>query len=62
MGVKTKISSKAVYEFYKELEKYNIENHALIMLKDGETVFENYVYPYSADMPSPLPGEGIRWR
>lgn len=54
MGVKTKISSKAIYEFYKELEKFNIENHALIMLKNGETVFENYVYPYSADIPHTL--------
>ncbi len=54
MSVKTKVSSKAIYEFYKELEKHNIENHALIMLKDGETVFENYVYPYSADMPHTL--------
>ena len=54
MGVKTKISSKAIYEFYKELEKFNVENHALIMLKNGETVFENYVYPYSADIPHTL--------
>lgn len=51
---KTKISSKRILEFYKELEKYNIENHALIMMKDDDIVFENYVYPYSADMPHTL--------
>ena len=54
MQTKAKVSSKYIYEFYKELEKYNIENHALIMMKDDEVVFENYVYPYSADMPHTL--------
>ena len=54
MITKTEVYSKRIYEFYKELEKHNIENHALIMMKDGETVFENYVYPYSADMPHTL--------
>ena len=54
MNIKTKVSSKAIYEFYKELEKHKIENHALIMMKDDEIVFENYVYPYSADMPHTL--------
>lgn len=54
METVTKVSSKRIYEFYKELEKYNIENHALIMMKDNEIVFENYVYPYSADMPHTL--------
>ncbi|MBO5420589.1 MAG: serine hydrolase [Clostridia bacterium] len=51
MSVTTKVSSKVIYEFYKDLEKNDIENHALILMKDGEIVFENYVYPYSADMP-----------
>lgn len=54
MTVKTKLSSKRIYEFYKELEKYGIENHGLLIMKDGETVFENYAYPYSADMPHTL--------
>ncbi len=54
MDTKTKISSKAIYDFYKELENHKIENHALIMMKDDEVVFENYVYPYSADMPHTL--------
>ncbi len=54
MKTKTKLSSKAIYDFYKDLEKHNVENHGLIMMKDGEIVFENYVYPYSADMPHTL--------
>lgn len=51
METKTKVSSKRIYEFYKELEKHKIENHALIMMKGDEVIFENYIYPYSADMP-----------
>lgn len=54
MQIKTKVSSRYIYEFYKELEKHNIENHALLMMKDDEIVFENYVYPYSADMSHTL--------
>ncbi len=54
MQTKTKLSSKRILEFYKELDKHNIENHALIMMRDGEVLFENYVYPYSADMPHTL--------
>ena len=54
MTIKTGVSSKCIFEFYKDLEKHNIENHALIMMKDDEVVFENYVYPYSADMPHTL--------
>lgn len=54
MKTKMKLSSKVIYDFYKDLEKHNVENHGLIMMKDGETVFENYVYPYSADMPHTL--------
>lgn len=51
MDTKTKLSSERIYKFYKELDKYNIENHALIIMQGNEIVFENYVYPYSADMP-----------
>lgn len=54
MITKTEVSSKRIFEFYKELEEYNIEHHALIMMKDHDVVFENYVYPYSADMPHTL--------
>lgn len=54
MSTKTKLSKKAIYDFYKDLEKHNIENHAFVMMKGDEIVFENYVYPYSADMPHTL--------
>ena len=54
METKTKLSSEWIYKFYKELDKHNVENHALIIMRDGEVLFENYVYPYSADMPHTL--------
>ena len=54
MQTKTKLSSKHILEFYKALDAHNIEHHALIMMCDGEVLFENYVYPYSADMPHTL--------
>lgn len=31
-----------------------MENHGLLIIKDGETVFEEYAYPYSKDMPHTL--------
>ena len=54
MKVKTKLSSKRIYDFYRELEKCGIENHALIIEQGGEILFEEYAYPYSADMPHTL--------
>lgn len=51
MAVISKLSSEWIYKFYKELENNGIENHGLLIMKDGETVFEEYAYPYSADMP-----------
>ncbi len=51
MAVRTKLSSEWIYRFYKELEKNGIENHGLLIEQGGETVFEEYAYPYSADMP-----------
>ncbi len=51
MKTSAKLSSKRIYEFYKELENHGIENHGLLIVKDGETLFEEYSYPYSADMP-----------
>ncbi len=54
MKTATKLSSKRIYEFYKELEKYGIENHGLLIMRNGETVFEEYAYPYCADMPHTL--------
>lgn len=49
-----KPSSKYILEFYKGLEKHGIENHGLLIMKGEETVFEEYQYPYSADMPHTL--------
>lgn len=54
MNTKTKLSAERILEFYKELDRHGIENHALIIMRDGEVLFENYVYPYSADMPHTL--------
>lgn len=54
MEAKTKLSSEWIYKFYKELESNGVENHGLILEKDGETVFEEYAYPYSAEMPHTL--------
>lgn len=50
MAVKTKLSSEWIYRFYKELEKNGNENHGLLIMQGGKTVFEEYTYPYSADM------------
>lgn len=54
MKISTKLSSKSIYEFYKELEDKGVENHGLLIMKDGEILFEEYAYPYSADMPHTL--------
>ena len=54
MKTGTKLSTKRIYDFYQELEKYGIENHGLIIEQGGEILFEEYSYPYSADMPHTL--------
>lgn len=54
MNTKTKLSSEWIYKFYKEQEKYGIENHGLIIEQCGEILYEEYTYPYSADMPHTL--------
>ena len=54
METKLNLSSKYIYEFYKELEAHGVENHGLLIMKDGETLFEEYAYPYSEDMPHTL--------
>ncbi len=54
MKITTKLSSKRIYEFYTELEKYGIENHGLLIEQGGEILFEEYAYPYSADIPHTL--------
>lgn len=50
----TKLSSERIYKFYKELEKNGIENHALLIEQGGEILFEEYAFPYGADMPHTL--------
>ena len=54
MKTSTKLSSKRILDYYKELDKSGIENHALIIEQGGEILFEEYAYPYSADMPHTL--------
>lgn len=54
MTTKMKLSSEWIYKFYKELEENRIENHGLLIMKNGEVVFEEYAAPYSKDMPHTL--------
>lgn len=54
MKTSTKLSSKSIYEFYKELENKGVENHGLLIMKDGEILFEEYSYPYSSEIPHTL--------
>ncbi len=54
MNTKSKLSSEWIYRFYNELEKYGMENHGLLIMQNGEILFEEYLYPYSADMPHTL--------
>ncbi len=54
MSNERKLSSRWILEFYKELEKYDIENHGLLIMQGDEVIFEEYAYPYSCDMPHTL--------
>ncbi len=54
METKMKLSSEWIYKFYKELEQNRVENHGLIIMQNGETVFEEYAAPYSKNMPHTL--------
>ena len=54
MLTKSKLSSEYLLEYYKELENCGVENHGLLIMQNGETIFEEYNYPYSADMPHTL--------
>lgn len=54
MLTKSKLSSEWIYKYYKRLENCGVENHGLLIMQNGETVFEEYNYPYSADMPHTL--------
>lgn len=50
----SKLSSRYILDFYKGLESHGIENHGLLIMKGDETVFEEYQYPYSAEIPHTL--------
>ena len=54
MLTKSKLSSEWIYKYYKRLENCGVENHGLIIMQNGETIFEEYNYPYSADVPHTL--------
>lgn len=54
MKTGTKLSSEWIYKFYKGLEEANIEHHGLLIMQGGEILFEEYVYPYCAEMPHTL--------
>ena len=54
MLTKSKLSSEFILKYYKELENCGVENHGLLIMQNGETIFEEYAYPYSADMPHTL--------
>lgn len=54
MKTDTRLSSEWIYKFYKELDAKGIENHGLLIMQNGETVFESYLYPYCAEMPHTL--------
>lgn len=54
MQTKSKLSSKYIYKYYKELEKHNIENHGLLIMQKDEVIFEEYAEPYSALLPHTL--------
>ena len=54
MLTKSKLSSEFILKYYKELVSCGVENHGLIIMQNGETIFEEYNYPYSADMPHTL--------
>ena len=54
MATATKLSSEWIYNFYRQLDENGYENHALLIEQGGEILFEEYLYPYSADMPHTL--------
>lgn len=54
MVTATKLSSEWIYNFYRELDKNGVENHALLIEQGGEILFEEYASPYGADMPHTL--------
>lgn len=51
---KNNISAEKILSFYRECDALGIENHGLLISQSGETLFENYVFPYSAEIPHTL--------
>lgn len=45
------VSAAAILRYLKRFDEIGGENHGMIVIKDGEKVFEKYCYPYTADMP-----------
>lgn len=55
MSVNTNgLSSRRLLEFYKGCDAGEVINHGLLITRNGETLFEHYIYPYSAEMPHTL--------
>ncbi len=54
MLMERKLSAKRIYEYLCKQEEGGIENHALLIMQGDDIVFEEYNYPYSADMPHTL--------
>ncbi len=48
------LSSAKILDFYKYIESAGAENHGLLITRNGKTLFEHYVAPYSADTPHTL--------
>ncbi len=45
------VNGDAIYSFLRESEERGAENHGLMIIRNGVVAFEDYCYPYSADMP-----------
>jgi len=55
MSVETNgLSSARILDFYKGCDSHGIKNHGLIISRNGETLFEHYIFPYSAEMKHTL--------
>ena len=42
------VSAAAILRYLKRFDEIGGENHGMIVIKDGEKVFEKYCYPYTA--------------
>lgn len=55
MSIETNgLSSGKILDFYKHIEASGGENHGLIIAKNGEKLFEHYIFPYSENQPHTL--------